>query len=75
MASFIGTMEYSGQRQYATNVSGNTFGLNGPLSMWSVNSGVIVLNTGINYPGIALSFTVDPRFGQATASTTDNSYG
>jgi len=42
----------------ATNVSGYTFGLNGPLSMWSVDSGVIVLNTGINYPGIALSFTV-----------------
>jgi len=50
----------------ATTYQGNGFGEAGPLTMWAINSGVVVLETGIYgltaligeaAPGLALSFT------------------
>jgi hypothetical protein len=68
-----GIVEWQGGVEWSTNVSATytgsvlgdytqpnskDYGISGALSFWAVNSGYIILQSGINYPGIALSFQV-----------------
>ena len=67
------------QAPVATNYSGSAFGNAGPLTMWAINSGTIVLETGIYgltsligaaTPGLALSFTTGYGIFAGYSSTT-----
>jgi hypothetical protein len=56
IVDFQGGVEWA--QPVAANYTGLDYGIAGPLAFWAINSNTIILNTGVNWPGIALSFQV-----------------
>ena len=70
IVDFQGGVEWA--KPVAANYTGLDFGIAGPLAFWAINSNTIILNTGVNWPGIAISFQVGWSIWAAYDATTGN---
>ena len=68
IVDFAGGIEWA--KPVAANYTGLDYGIAGPLAFWAINSNTIILNTGVNWPGIAISFQVGWSIWAAYDATT-----